>query len=438
MLEDTRQSAAPSLTGGQSSPLIQRLDRRRTKLIGVIDKRPVQLQAVQLPRPIGLRFVLLNQLQNRYFRHDLTEAPGVELVLAHSASMLPPEESTDMLAKSSTVSAENPGNALPVGKFRISRKTVPLTAKSDFSDPSEVFANVFAALEVSRQRCIPAPAEPASLRTAAPFGQALSKAPHRDFPLVQRKAIPEAIPRSTQASLGRSIPAAQSSIHNAEKTNEPSPLPINKVERSVRRIVPISLRLPIQRKENRLIAAESASLPTRTEFSAPLLRSGVRITTSLPQRPPERVPSATGSANVATHAAQHLAAQLLNGSIALADGIAMRPPSRSRPEMIWRKSIYTTAPQPLSLGTISGNTSFSLPLTSAPFPNAKPIAQRSIQSGSGNAAPDASFEPVHSATPLHQPLPLSSGVDVIQLAEQVSRLLCRQLRIERERRGIRR
>jgi hypothetical protein len=53
---------------------------------------------------------------------------------------------------------------------------------------------------------------------------------------------------------------------------------------------------------------------------------------------------------------------------------------------------------------------------------------------------EAAAEPASSpaATPAPAPAPESSRVDVFLIAEQVSRIMTRQLRIERERRGLRR
>ncbi len=95
------------------------------------------------------------------------------------------------------------------------------------------------------------------------------------------------------------------------------------------------------------------------------------------------------------------------------------PLTAAAPEMVWRKSAITS-PEP----------AFSRPLTPENGHSPSPIVQTAPAQSSQTRETDSPPTPGMTATPP------SPSVNVAQLAEQVSRILYRQLRVERERRGM--
>ena len=100
----------------------------------------------------------------------------------------------------------------------------------------------------------------------------------------------------------------------------------------------------------------------------------------------------------------------------------------------------------------------SAEIRAAPLPGAAGIVWRKADANGRreSAAPAPAIAPIYAggtrilrqpaaepasgpdATPAPAPAPENSGPDVFLIAEQVSRIVTRQLRIERERRGLRR
>jgi hypothetical protein len=107
-----------------------------------------------------------------------------------------------------------------------------------------------------------------------------------------------------------------------------------------------------------------------------------------------------------------------NRPVAIADAVPT-PVTAAAPEMVWRKSA-TTSPEP----------AFSRPPTPGNGHSPPPIIQTApAQSSQTREAASPPARGMTTATP-------SQSVNVAQLAEQVSRILYRQLRVERERRGM--
>jgi hypothetical protein len=136
-------------TSQDASPLLQRLDRRRTEAIGVVNLEPFNGRAAQVPGWIVQRSALLNQLTTRYSSQGETAGQAQDLVFASSQPVSP----TDMPSRFSndgpptslvrpplpTVTAALPATpvapATPPSAFRISRKPTAFSAATSTAQP---------------------------------------------------------------------------------------------------------------------------------------------------------------------------------------------------------------------------------------------------------------------------------------------------------------
>lgn len=126
----------------QSSPLLRRIDRRRTESVGVVNVEQFQAQYAQIPSWIVQRSALLSQIHTRY--NSQTETAGQEQNLVFSPSQpvpssavlaamrSPNSRSSNSLVQPTLPAASSlsghpnssPSSSRPT--FRISRKPVPV------------------------------------------------------------------------------------------------------------------------------------------------------------------------------------------------------------------------------------------------------------------------------------------------------------------------
>jgi hypothetical protein len=150
MVDSSERTVTPVNEVSSPSPLVMRLDRRRTELLGAIDLRRIQSRTIRLPDWFARRFALLDRLQNRYSSRD-REASGTELIFPMSsttsstvASQEPLEGKTHPWSTSastvmaqpvwqSTASADSESRSSP--QYRVSRKSV-FFSQPIFSSPS--------------------------------------------------------------------------------------------------------------------------------------------------------------------------------------------------------------------------------------------------------------------------------------------------------------
>jgi hypothetical protein len=99
-------------------------------------------------------------------------------------------------------------------------------------------------------------------------------------------------------------------------------------------------------------------------------------------------------------------------------------PATSQPEMVWRKPSAQSIPSALPVGETSSNSAIIARQTlSEPS-----LALETVPATSTTTTTSAAAETAASGN--------TNTVDIQQIAEQVSRILTRQLTVERERRGM--
>ena len=118
-----------------SSALIKSLDKRRTQPNGLINTRQSQRSFPRLPAPIVQRFGLLEQIQSRYGVSNNSSGTGTELTFATRSPKTTAEQTNIFTSEApikqpGTSTPSSASNQTPTGKFRISRKAVPLESDS--------------------------------------------------------------------------------------------------------------------------------------------------------------------------------------------------------------------------------------------------------------------------------------------------------------------
>jgi hypothetical protein len=123
-----------STTSELSSPLIQRLERRHNEPVGLVNSLSFQPRAAKIPQAIVQRSALVQQLQTRYGTHT-NEVAESELVLANSLDLEVPNNTLSTVANSiATIKKEGKKQEpSPEGRFRVSRKAIPKISQMDAS-----------------------------------------------------------------------------------------------------------------------------------------------------------------------------------------------------------------------------------------------------------------------------------------------------------------
>ena len=458
------QAAAQTHQSLQSSLLSQRLNRRRTEPLGVINLRQFQNQYVGLPGWIAQRSALLNQLQTRHnSREDeLGEsARRVFLTLPQGASA-EPAPNFPPLAQSFAARAESAAPVkrsasvpLPTEKFRVSRKATLLMAKPDassFQKPES--APAFSEVMPAEQ------SNPAAIHSGKHRHESLGA---EIMTIATNQAVSSARKSENWGDRPDDLPASEVVMPAAAGAAS-----IQHPARTSAREVPLVLRkvLPSQpearQREPMILAAgnQAIAFPTRftpavtptttdrtadskaepTEAELPLLRFAKPESPSLlVQQQPEAASVENGSSM--TKAASHSDSD----RVAVAAEIPAHLTPGQQQSLVWRQtSDEASSENFFSAATTSGTTT-ALPLAIhsvnrhgqriarqpeiiAPTIEEsadKQQARESIKTMNMNLMP----APAQASVPARE-------INVGQIAEQVSRILCRQLSVERERRGI--
>lgn len=203
--------------------------------------------------------------------------------------------------------------------------------------------------------------------------------------------------QSTQATQAGTIPVARAVAVSSQPP-------------SVQRPPDRSLTIPTSPHPLR---RQPSSLPTAFATGAPPHQQGAEHSSASDRE----VNPSFGTANIPSRD-RAIASTQGNRPVAIADAVPT-PVTAAAPEMVWRKSA-TTSPEP----------AFSRPPTPGNGHSPPPIIQTApAQSSQTREVASPPAREMTAATP-------SQSVNVAQLAEQVSRILYRQLRVERERRGM--
>ncbi|MBD2358706.1 hypothetical protein H6G41_29620 [Tolypothrix sp. FACHB-123] len=483
----------------QSSALIQRLDRRRTQPSGLINTSQSQRSSPRLPATMVQRFALLEQIQTRYGVSNNSSGTGTELMFisplpkttgeqvntfTSEAASLSPKGSANTQPGTSTLSSTS--NQAPTAKFRISRKAVPLEYESfpskgaseplsSSTQPSneETFPSDSSMIPLKRisnndtktsaiNSEIPSNSQDLLTAREIPLQVDASTSPKAlgNSSLVMRKATNENLEEEIQRQpILRAKPLANNiqsptQIFSSAPAEANSPLVLRKatnenLEEEIQR-QPILRAKPL---------ANNIQSPTQIFSSAPdeansplVLRKATNenleeeiqrqpILRAKPlanniQSPTQIFSSAPDEANSplvlrkATNENLEEEIQRQPEQVAVSREIPGNMASLPQSTMVWRKSSQFATPGNNFSDASNGGTNNSFPLAITPVHHNAIARQTAPMSRTIPMSNPTMSMPRQAAMPVPE-------INVAEIAEQVSRLLCRQLTVERERRGMR-
>jgi hypothetical protein len=459
---------------GESAPSVEfaeRLLQRRTEPAGVIDVRHAQRQYARTAGWVAQRFALLDHWKTRYGGDEDAGTANSSLVFAGAgrpgvepahtlSSPIHLSRAVNRADASRQVAAPPVSDALQ-GQFRVMRRgATPVAPLQDVTAPkarlnsdspadgdnatphashevvarSQADRGAFRAVEIpaimphaAPDLILPRPTG-LSVKTGA---ETVGESAHGVERPIRRNATssPAAITTTGALASGTDVSRQHSEAPSATAAPVQSPVRVSRVEST-----PDGLPLRLQRKPGEAATAlararesespASARMPL-SDSSAPLLKaqsfSGGEGASpdSLPliqRRPASGAPASEAARDAANNQPVPMSAEIRVASSQQAGGAP-------QPAMIWRRSVERS---PLSEGaTGAARSALPLAISAAPAQAARQEATTAEPTSSTGA------ERVTTAPPA----PTDSGIDVARLAEQVSRLLARQLAVERERRG---
>jgi hypothetical protein len=436
------------------SPLLQRLAHRHTQP-GVVNLSRYSSESTGLPGWIVQRSTSMEQLQTRYSSRDADSAGSTELALATASPApiepitrspsvtpvgeiapstplatkapvpsepLPLSHSATVIAPSPSVESE-PATVIaapePIASFNASNESIGEGEMSSLSPSPQyrlrrVSANPTTPLDTIQRKSLVDESSTAIVPVAP------VQSDHETASTVPEAATPASIDTSLSVNLG-----TPSSVDLVTPALEPvpSPMPIapsntlqpgvNAAQTTVIFRHPLSDALPT---EGRGAAIDVPPLPSAQPTNVVPMFRPLMQSTAIVQRSADIHPSSKAAGF----------SPQLPTAMASAPSISALP---LPPSLIWRREDAVTnglvqrrrQPElPLAISTGSG-------VTPTIARQTEPTSTSSIDAGS---SPSSSLAP-----PAPVPMP-SGGANVGQIAEQVSRILFRQLTVERERRGM--
>jgi hypothetical protein len=436
------------------SELTRRLLRRAIDPVGVIDTR----QAVELHSRSRLlptqRLELLNDLNTRYgVEHSdgtatpsdstagslLLPSPWQKLGSANSFELgsAPPwgsrtapseAEQTSTPGASTTVQyrVKRPGTRVESGSAE--QRTTEVAAETSAASSSKNVVSVLPAFPAQQERepiqplarstaDSPAPSslnfDDASTREGARSASAVSQAV--ELPRVD--VVPQMRLRRKAKSPSAGEPRMlRQDLHDEQPTAGADNLPrVSELSRAV--VAPMRLqRMPAVAP----LAVDTVAAPsTREELSSGhVVSPGAAPVSGLHWQAKADPLTATGSRNATTIGDSSLAGVGSRSRAVVSAEISARPPAPGSTNIVWRKAETGTsglgqaAPQASSVG-------------GPPYGSVPGTVLRSASELSNR----------DTVSTLSLPSPGNDRIDITHVAEQVSRIMARQLRIERERRG---
>ncbi len=481
----------------QSSALIQRLDRRSSQPIGLINTRQSQGGLPRLPATIVQRFDLLEQIQTRYGVNNNSSGTGTELTFATPSPKTAGEQTNTFTSEAASFSTRRsantqPGtstlsstsNQAPTATFRISRKAVPLESESFPSKGgSEPLSS---STQPSNEETFPSDSSMIRLKRISNKDTKISainsEIPSNSQDLLTAREIPLKVDASASPKVINKSPLVmrKDTAENLEEEIQQQPYLlaqplVNKIQSPtqtfssaqaeannplvLRKDTTENLEEEIQRQPYLLAQplANNIQSPTQTfslasdEANTPLV---LRKATTISQdgSPENLMISARGSEQ--GNIEGNLPTSKLAVSVPLVKTqstplIVQRQPERvavsreipgnmaSLPQstIVWRKSSQFATPGNNFSDVSNGgrNNSFPLAIASVHHNGQAMIARQTTP------APMSRTVPMSNPTmsmPRQTAMPMPE-INVAEIAEQVSRILCRQLTVERERRGMR-
>ncbi len=427
----------------QTSPLIQRLDRRRTQA-GVINLSRYSTEFTGLPNSIVRRSALVEQLQTRYSSRDSDSAGRTELALA-TASPVP----TERVFRSPEVT--------PVGAIAPS---LPLATTAPFTSEPLPLSSTTIAMPTTDLDSATFTTAPAMI---APFNESVnesvsesaiaSTAPNHEYRIRRVSANPTqatAIQRKAASDSSAAIVSAVSPVQSSHeavsiapesppraRVDDPTSAPIPTLDGT-----PTTTIAPISPLHSIEPTAEEATLVLRHALSdtPPAIAQD-----SIAQNSIAPVQSASVAVPVARPLVQAVSPFAIvqrspvPNSQSMLTGFSHQEPAAIAPVSINELPLQSNliSRSRSDVGTISvlqRRIQPDLPLAISPIQVIQPAIARQTET---NGASTIALVPSSPEVPPPIPTPTSANaINVGQIAEQVSRILFRQLTVERERRGM--
>ena len=432
----------------QTSPLIQRLDRRRTQA-GVINLSRYSTESTGLPNSIVRRSALVEQLQTRYSSRDSDSAGRTELALA-TASPVP----TERVFRSPEVT--------PVGAIAPS---LPLATTAPFTSEPLPLSSTTIAMPTTDLDLATFTTAPAMI---APFNESVNEsvngsvndsvsesaiAPNHEYRIRRISANPTqptAIQRKAASDSSAAIVSAVSPVqssHEAVSIAPESP-PRARVDDPTSAAIPTldgtptTTIAPISPLHSIEPTAEEATLVLRHALSdtPPAIAQD-----SIAQNSIAPVQSASVAVPVARPLVQAVSPFAIvqrspvPNSQSMLTGFSHQEPAAIAPvsinELPLQPSLIGRSRSDIgTIGILQRRIQPDLPLAISSTQVGQPTIARQTET---NGASTIALVPSSSEVPPPIPTQTSSNaLNVGQIAEQVSRILFRQLTVERERRGM--
>lgn len=465
MVDSPERTVTPVNEVLSPSPLVMRLDRRRTEPLGAIDLRRIPSVTIYLPPWFAKRFALLDRLQKRFGNCE-HEATNTELLFAtpspgaqiHAFTTV---ANTSVISQFKEESTSSPatGNldSLPSQQFRVRRQPALFSNDASPSQPAGAEPDSFtipAMQSGSADAIAPSPLAPDRTSKAANSITTSAISGQSSQPLLWAENASQRTERSLMPhpfSLVDPEPDPSPPNIAAEKSSNftaiaPPPLSPNRspITKSIVAVASTSVRpaqpltLP-QSASHPLVPAQSQpeGVPATPslDLAAPVA-SSLTASTMIPHPSELPILSRRSSHPIASfsQASQPLANQLdFKAALpAIAPEILANLTPLQRSSMVWRKSNPQT-------GLALANSSDERDNDPAIAPQIKPAAYPKLQGLGGETGSYSSMPTSPATTWGKTSVPETEiEIDVVQIAERVSRILARNLAVKRERGGANR
>ncbi|NJR57842.1 MAG: hypothetical protein HC769_02635 [Cyanobacteria bacterium CRU_2_1] len=459
------EATTPATTQPQdiaTSAWVQRLDRRRTHPVGVVDLRQFRTRFTGISQAIARRLEFLNRLQMRYGITDQENAQQVGLILVEPFSQQLPDDHLDtfstvaqsiatlkehnvpdlpLLKDSTDLTSPAPTNstpddfyhASPAGTFRVSRQGMPRISNPDFTGSEEQKNR--GDREDRRNGGDRGDGGAEFISTLQESQPSQIYASGRSSPSLFFHSSSQSIRSNSNSSNSQSMPLQQQVIRSSQITNsadlstvvEPT-IESSSVLPMIQGSSTLLLRSPPQQLPQKHTMLRAIAIPSQRQSSHPLLNT----------TPIQRELSQPAASTTPDPLRQRLNTQSLTGvgdPVIVSGEIPAETVFSSPPSMILQKTTTGNTvsdalasmnekqiPSNLhSVNSLFNNNSFDR--------NWNPTGKSALQ-----AAPNLSNDGERSPSNQPHEFPKQS-VNIPQIAEQVSRIIARQLIVERERRG---
>jgi hypothetical protein len=411
----------------QSSVLAQRLQRRSTEPVGMIDGRQPETDYPRTPGWTRARSEMLDQLQLRYGSNGETMPTQSSSAIATPTPAQSRVETLRTMATTAptavTFSASD-ATGLPSQTFRVSRKPMIKAAPSD----------AIATLPTATPKPAFPTTEPNTIAEAKSnpslAGGLFSTTPTKAEPPPQSLVLPKRI----------GIPI-QTGENFSDRNPHPLPEPVHQISATGTN-APLRLQKAASHKPDEP-KGNTEDVGAREHGDAGKIVAQLSLSSSLPLVKPlstSRLPVqrlSQESVQVENRRSPQKISEITpSNQLAVAAEIPTTVSHLSPSHIIWRTH-SNSSPTGGSLSTATNGRGQTLPLTGHPISSTRSAIARQMTTTTNSAAePTAtsSHETIPSAA---TPVPTAGGeMNLAQIAEQVSRLLHRKLTVERERRGI--